>query len=119
MPKLEQPRTTDLHFTRELRRALTLGDAAKDQHQLRRRPPHRVKNSAGERVENPATAITLVVYHRLAMTPVYTQTFASSALGTTQALRMKPGNQRLIARRLVHQIHNRKVHDSSSLSSKH
>jgi hypothetical protein len=69
-----------------------------------------VKNRAGERIEDPAAAVTLVIHHRFTMTPVYSQAISRPAIRADQTLRMQPGNQRLITRIFVHQIRNWKIH---------
>jgi hypothetical protein len=92
-----------------------LGEAAEDQHQLGGPPLRALQRGPGEGVEHASTPAAAVIEDRSPIAPVDVGGVTILATRAGQAVGMQPGDQLGVARRLVHQLGDREVHEGRSL----
>jgi hypothetical protein len=114
MPQAQQMHPVASQLAGQLRRRDALGDAAEDQDDLRRPPPHPLKGRAGPGVEDAAAVAALVLDHRGAVAAVDAEAIGGTASGAGQPAGVEHGEELGVAGALVHQVGEREVHGGSS-----
>jgi hypothetical protein len=110
VPEGQQVGPVALQLAGQLGRGHPLGDAAKDQDDLRGPAMGLVEGRPGEGIEDPAAARAAVVEHRGAMATVDGQALAGAAAWTGQAVGMEELDDPSVAGVFIHQLGDREVH---------
>ena len=110
VPQLQQVLAVSVQLPGEPGGGLPLGDPPEDQEDLGRPAVGLVEDRPGERVEHPAAAVTAVVQHRGAVSPVDPQAVAGVTARAGQAVGVEEVDQLLVAGVLVHELGDREVH---------
>ena len=115
MPQLEQVLAADPQLACQLRGRDALGDAAKDQEDLRGAQMGPLPGCSREHIEHPPAPFAAVVDDRSVGTAaVDVEAVAGAAPGAGEALGMEQVEELLAAPLLVHQVDDREVHGSGS-----
>jgi hypothetical protein len=115
VPQPEQMLAADPHLAGELRGGLPLGDAAKDQEDLRGAVMSPLPGGVSEHVEDPAATFAAIIDDRgIGTAAVDVEAVAGATAGAGEAIRVEKIEELLATPLLVHQVNDREVHDVSS-----
>jgi hypothetical protein len=115
VPQIEQVRTRQRQFPRQSGRGHALGDAAQDQHNLRRPLGRAGEHGAREGVEHPTATPAAVVQHRRPMSAMHVR-LVRPAARTPQTVGVEHSDQLIVARLLVHEPVKWEIHDGPSVN---
>jgi hypothetical protein len=111
VPQLQQVHPVAAQLAGQLRRGDPLGDAAKDQEDLRGPPLDPLQGGAGPGVEDAPTMPALVVEHGVAMAAMDTEPIAGAAARAGQAVGVEQGDELVVAGALIEQVDDGEIHD--------
>jgi hypothetical protein len=115
VPQSEQMLAADAQLAGELRGGHPLSDAAEDQEDLSGGQMGPLPGGVGEHIEDPTAALAAVIDDRgVGTAAVDVEAVAGVATGAGEARRVEQSEELQAAGLLVHQVHDREVHEVSS-----